>query len=106
MQVDGKVQPGVGVDHTVGSLLTLPMGSNCTLGNRLSPSETGRCTLLISSANALNDIVGSFTTDCTLSPTISSTSDYFFNGYILSLKCMIDCRFIVVHIIILLSYSG
>ena len=51
MQVDGKVQPGVGVDHTVGSLLTLPMGSNCTLGNRLSPSETGRCTLLISSAN-------------------------------------------------------
>ena len=76
MQVDGKVQPGVGIDRTIGSLLTLPMGSNCTLGNTLSPSEMGRCTLLISSSNALNGIVGSFTTDCTPSPTVSSTSDH------------------------------
>ena len=76
MQVDGRVQLGTGVDQTVGSLLTLPMGPNCTLGNTLSPSETGRCTLLISSSNALFETESSFTTDCTLSPPVSSTSEH------------------------------
>lgn len=76
MQVDGKVQPGIGVDYKVGSLLTLPMGPNCNLGNTLSPSESGRCTLLISSSNALHETDGSFTTDCTLSPTVSSTAEH------------------------------